>query len=71
MLFKRCSRSLRAGAVIVRSQFKIGIAREKAEAFRNDEKYLKEVMQKGAEKATKSANATMERVREAMGLKYF
>lgn len=45
--------------------------REKAEAFRNDEKYLKEVMQKGAEKATKSANATMERVREAMGLKYF
>ena len=45
--------------------------REKAEAIRNDEKYLKEVMEKGAEKASKSAKATMELVREAMGLNYY
>jgi tryptophanyl-tRNA synthetase len=45
--------------------------REKAEAIRNDEKYLKEVMQKGAEKARKSAQATMLLVREAMGLNYY
>ena len=37
----------------------------------NDEKYLKEVMEKGAEKARKSAKATMELVREAMGLIIF
>jgi tryptophanyl-tRNA synthetase len=45
--------------------------REKAESIRNNEIYLKEVMEKGAEKARKSAKATMELVREAMGLKYF
>ncbi len=45
--------------------------REKADAIRNDEKYLKEVMEKGAEKARKSARETMEIVREAMGLKYY
>jgi len=45
--------------------------REKAEAIRNDEKYLKEVMEKGAEKAGKSAKATMELVRETIGLNYF
>lgn len=45
--------------------------REKAESIRNDETYLKEVMEKGAEKARKSARATMELVREAIGLKYF
>lgn len=45
--------------------------REKADAIRNDEKYLKQVMEKGAAKAKKSADATMELVREAMGLKYF
>jgi tryptophanyl-tRNA synthetase len=44
--------------------------REKAEAIRNDEKYLKQVMEKGAEKARKSAKATMEMVREAMGFNY-
>ncbi|HEV8285632.1 MAG TPA: tryptophan--tRNA ligase [Chitinophagaceae bacterium] len=44
--------------------------REKAEAIRNDEKYLKQVMEKGAEKARKSAKATMEMVREAIGLNY-
>ena len=45
--------------------------REKVNSILNDEKYLKEVMEQGAEKARKSAIATMELVREAMGLKYF
>jgi tryptophanyl-tRNA synthetase len=45
--------------------------REKSEAIRNDEKYLREVMEKGAEKARKSAKGTMELVRQAMGLNYF
>ncbi len=45
--------------------------RERANAIRNDEKYLKEVMEKGAEKGRKSAQATMKAVREAMGLNYF
>ena len=49
----------------------IAPVREKAEAIRNDEKYLKEVMEKGAEKARKSARATMALVREVMGLNYF
>lgn len=49
----------------------IAPVREKAEAIRNDEKYLKEVMEKGAEKARKSARATMAQVREVMGLNYF
>jgi tryptophanyl-tRNA synthetase len=45
--------------------------REKAEGIRNDTSYLKEVMEKGAEKARKSAKATMELVRQAIGLNYF
>lgn len=45
--------------------------REKAQALYNDDKYLKEVMEKGAEKARKSAKATIALVREAMGLNYF
>ena len=45
--------------------------REKAAAIHADEKYLKEVMEKGAEKARKSAKATMELVRQAIGLNYF
>jgi len=45
--------------------------REKAESIRNNPAYLKEVMEKGAEKARKSARATMELVREAIGLNYF
>lgn len=45
--------------------------REKVNSILNDEKYLKDVMEKGAEKARKSAKATMELVRETMGLKYF
>ncbi len=45
--------------------------REKATAIRNNETYLKEVMEMGAEKARQSARATMSLVREAMGLNYF
>ena len=45
--------------------------RQRAEAIRNDERYLREIMETGAEKARKSARATMELVREAIGLKYF
>jgi tryptophanyl-tRNA synthetase len=45
--------------------------REKAESIRNDEKYLKEIMEKGAAKARKSAQATMLLVRDAMGLNYY
>ena len=36
-----------------------------------DEKYLQQVMQQGAEKAITSAKATMQIVRDAMGLNYF
>jgi len=45
--------------------------REKVNRILSDEKYLKEVMEKGAEKARKSAARTMQLVREAMGLNYF
>ena len=45
--------------------------RERINTILPDKKYLREVMEKGAEKANKSANTTMELVREAMGLKYF
>ena len=45
--------------------------RERAEHIRSDEKYLRDVMEKGAEKARTSAKATMELVRQAMGLNYF
>jgi len=45
--------------------------REKAEAIRNDEKLLKEVMEKGAAKARASAGATMQLVRQSMGLNYY
>jgi len=45
--------------------------REKINTILPDKKYLKEVMEMGAEKANKSAHATMELVREAMGLKYY
>jgi tryptophanyl-tRNA synthetase len=44
--------------------------REKAESIRNDKQYLTEVMEIGAEKARKSAVATMDLVRSAMGLNY-
>ena len=45
--------------------------REKAEAIRTDEKYLRELMEKGAEKARQSARSTIELVREAIGLNYY
>ena len=45
--------------------------REKAESIRTNEKYLQELMEMGAEKARISARATIERVREAMGLNYY
>ena len=49
----------------------IGPLREKAKALRANEKFLKEVMAMGAEKAGNSAKATMKLVREGIGLKYF
>ncbi len=45
--------------------------REKAESILNDANYLKQVMEKGAETATRSARETMRIVRESMGLKYY
>ncbi len=45
--------------------------REKTETIRNNPAYLKEVMEKGAAKARKSAVATIELVREAIGLNYY
>ncbi|MES2430863.1 MAG: tryptophan--tRNA ligase [Bacteroidota bacterium] len=45
--------------------------RNKVEAILKDEKYLKRVMEQGAEKATASAKATMKEVRDAMGLNYY
>ncbi len=44
--------------------------RVKVDSILNDTKYLNETMEKGAAKARKSAKATMELVREAMGLNY-
>jgi tryptophanyl-tRNA synthetase len=44
--------------------------RQKAADLLNDEKTLKEIMEKGAAKANKSANETMKVVREAMGMNY-
>jgi tryptophanyl-tRNA synthetase len=44
--------------------------RQKADSIRNDENYLKQVMEKGAEKARKSARTTMEQVRKAIGFDY-
>ncbi|MEJ7767281.1 MAG: tryptophan--tRNA ligase [Chitinophagaceae bacterium] len=45
--------------------------REKVNAILLDEQYLKEVMEMGAEKGRKSAGATMQLVRQAMGLHYY
>jgi tryptophanyl-tRNA synthetase len=45
--------------------------REKTESILNDEKYMRDVMEKGAEKARHSATATMKLVREAIGMKYY
>ena len=45
--------------------------REKVNAILRDEDYLRKVMEQGANKARKSAKATIEKAREAIGLKYF
>lgn len=45
--------------------------REKAEAIQQDTAYLKKVMIQGAEKARASAKATMDVVRQAIGLNYY
>lgn len=45
--------------------------REKVNAILGDENYLRKIMEQGAEKARKSAKATIELAREAIGLKYF
>jgi tryptophanyl-tRNA synthetase len=45
--------------------------RQKANDILENEKYLTEVMQKGAEKARESASKTMQLVRQAIGLNYF
>jgi len=45
--------------------------REKAEQIRNDEPYLRKVMEQGAAKARASAATTVELAKEAMGLNYF
>jgi tryptophanyl-tRNA synthetase len=49
----------------------IAPVRQKAKDILENEKYLKEVMEKGAEKARASASRTMSITREAMGLNYF
>ena len=45
--------------------------REKVKSILANEKYLQGVMEQGAEKARKSAKATMELTRQAIGLNYF
>ncbi len=45
--------------------------RAKSEAMRNDEKFMSNVMEQGATKARASAKATLELVRNAIGLKYY
>jgi tryptophanyl-tRNA synthetase len=45
--------------------------RQKANAIRNDQAYLREVMEKGAAKARISAQATLLLAKEAIGLKYY
>lgn len=44
--------------------------RDRAESIRNDVQFLKRIMEQGALKARKSAQATMELVKQAMGLNY-
>jgi tryptophanyl-tRNA synthetase len=45
--------------------------REKAESIRTNEVYLKQVMEQGAAKARESAQATMNLVKNVMGLHYY
>ena len=49
----------------------IAPVREQAKAIRDNEAYLKDVIESGTEKARISAKATMKLVKDAMGLKYF
>ncbi|HXB10034.1 MAG TPA: hypothetical protein VNW04_23085, partial [Puia sp.] len=49
----------------------IGPIREKAEAIRNDDAYLRRVMEQGAAKARASAGVTIKLAQEAIGLKYY
>jgi tryptophanyl-tRNA synthetase len=45
--------------------------RMRTESVRNDEAYMKKVMKQGEEKARISAKATLQLVRQAIGLKYY
>ena len=45
--------------------------RAKVNSILQDEKYLQQVMQQGAQKARESASETIQLVRNAMGLNYF
>jgi tryptophanyl-tRNA synthetase len=45
--------------------------RQEVEGILGNESYLRQIMEQGAEKARKSAKATMEIVRQSMGLNYF
>jgi tryptophanyl-tRNA synthetase len=45
--------------------------RQQVDAILQDEKRLKQIMEQGAEKANKSAAATMAEVRQAIGLNYY
>jgi tryptophanyl-tRNA synthetase len=45
--------------------------REKVETYYKDDQYLQQVMEQGAEKARVSARATIELVRQAIGLNYY
>jgi tryptophanyl-tRNA synthetase len=45
--------------------------REKAEAIRHDEPYLRRVMEQGADKARASAQETLKLAREVIGLNYY
>lgn len=49
----------------------VGPIRERAEVVQHDYRYLREVMEKGADKARASARATMGMVKEAIGLVYY
>ena len=44
--------------------------RQKAQDLLKDEQIIKQIMEKGAVKANKSANETMKIVRSAMGMDY-
>lgn len=45
--------------------------REKANAIRKDENFLKKLIKEGAERSRESANKTIQATRKAMGLNYF